>query len=83
MVQRFLTICLFAAVLIGAVSCSRREDKPQVVDLGRRVREIQQESDRRRPAYRELVVDLYPAIANERAREWKIDWSRGEAPSGD
>ena len=74
MAMRYLKICALGIAALGCGSCSRSSEDAIVVDLPAEVQSIQEESDRRRPTYRDAVERHYPAIAGKRKREWVQEW---------
>jgi hypothetical protein len=82
-VKRLLLIMLLAAGSMAVGACERLREDAEVKDHDQAVQEIQEESDRRRPAYREVVEERFPGIAEKRAEEWAEEWAEERARSSD
>ncbi len=76
MIRLFPKICILVLAFAAFTACGREAEDTVVVDLDRLVRSVREESDRRRPEYRELVERLYPAIAGKWAGDWSADWAQ-------
>ena len=75
-VTRRLQIGLVLLALMTGASCERLREDAEIVSHDEAVRAVQEESDRRRPGYREVVVEEYAVIVEKRKAEWAEERAR-------